>query len=305
MAEEPSSSSSVPSPRRGQEFWAIVTLGVTALICFGLMAIGLALIFSRGAAPSINNSTVVNAAGPATAPALTPTGIRRPSEPSEQMAPALPGAKLGGLPAQGVQRKIAITRADPPSPPSPPTTDPRRVYFRVRSQPAGLFPSNDAPPMPVRYAPDMRFNVAAVYASPEPEKKDERFSYTPDVVFTESGTRGQSLDLQLTQPRKTAAVDGYRAPKGFQFFTAKLHVGNQGAQPVALKVDDLEVHDAEGVRYLANPELVVGVWPSPSLAPKASLDVEISFLVPEESPLKELAVQEAPGQTALVPLQAR
>src|SRR5262249_7631956 len=148
----------------------------------------------------------------------------------------------------------------------------------------------------VRYSPDIHSNVAAVFAAKEPPKADPRFSYSPDVAFAESGSRGKSLDLQLSNPRKTSAVDGYRAPKDFQFFSAKLSMKNQGAQPVALRLDDLEVHDADGVRYLANPELLVGAWPEPTLGAGAEAQLELSFLVPESSPLTELAVQEAPGQ---------
>jgi hypothetical protein len=319
MADAPNSpnTESPSAPKRGQEFWAVVVLGVTALVCFSLMAVGLALILGRGnSAPSISNNPVINMAPPVVAPQAgtlaPPTGIQRPSDAvrpqneripaMDRMQPALPGA-VGEL-ASPARRKAALNRADPPALPSPPSPEARKVFFRVRIDPATLHPGSRLP-MHLPYEPDAQGNAAVVAVSREPEKVDERFSYTADVPFAESGIRGQSLDLQLTQPRKTATVDGFRAPKGFQFFTAKLHIRNQGAQPVALRVDDLEVHDAEGVRYLANPDLVVGTWPAPSMAPSAEAEVELSFLVPEESPLKELAVQEAPGQVALVPLQAR
>jgi hypothetical protein len=302
MAEAPDSSDIASSAgKRGQEFWAIAALGVTAIVCFSLMAIGLALIFSRGAsAPSINNSTIVNAA-PAPATANSGAGIQRPSEPAKAPShPTLPGGALTVGNAGGGQRAVAMNRADPPSPPS---SDPRRQFSRVRADPSSLYPDKRLP-MRMPYAPDAHGSVAAIVDG-QPGQTDERFSYAPDVSFAESGVRGQSLDLQLTQPRKTATMGGFRALKGFQFFSAKLRIVNQGAQPVVLHLDDLEVHDAEGVRYLANPELLVGTWPEPSLAPSTEFEVELSFLVPEESPLKELAVQEAPGQTALVPLQAR
>jgi hypothetical protein len=202
----------------------------------------------------------------------------------------------------GSEHRTARQLVDPISPPSPATG---QVFFRLRAEPASHYTGNKALPMPVRYSPDIHGNVAAVFASQDSAKADPRFSYAPDVAFTESGSRGKSLDLQLSNPRKTSAVDGYRAPKDFQFFSAKLRIANQGSQPVALKLDDLEIHDADGVRYLANPELLVGSWPEPSLGAGAEAQLEVSFLVPEASPLTELAVQEAPGQALLLPLQAR
>ncbi len=318
---DPQNSPTTESPSRpkaGQEFWALAALGSAALICLSLLAVALAVVLrgnSGGTAAPVQN--IANIGTTAPNPGVNAGGIQRPAEPTKPQSerasamdrtqPALPGVVATVTP-QGGLRKMALTRADPPSPPSPsilPTPDPRKVFFRVRADAASLYQGQKALPMPIRYAPDAHGKVAEVFASHEPAKTDPRFSYAPDVAFTESGVRGHSLDLQLTQPRKTSSVDGFRAPQGFQFFTAKLRMGNQGAQPVAVRVDDLEVHDADGVRYLVNPELVVGAWPAPALAPKAEALVEVSFLVPESSPLKELAVQEAPGQWALVPLQAR
>jgi hypothetical protein len=331
MAETPDSpippSPLPPRPKAGQEFWALVALGAVALVCFTLLAVGLALILSRsgGQAP-ISISNIGNGAAPAVAalPAPAPGGIQRPWEPAKPQSerapamdrsqPALPGLVASPTPPSG-QRQLALTRADPPSPPSPalptpqptpaPTVDPFKVYFRVRADPTSLYEGQKALPMPVRYVPDAHGAVAAVYASRDVSASAERFSYSPDVAFAESGVSGRQLDVQVSQPRKTSSVDGYRAPKGFQFFTATLTFKDRGREPVALQVDDLEVHDVDGLRYLANPELVVGAWPQPSLAAGAEAKVEMSFLVPESSPLKELAVQEAPGQMALVPLLAR
>lgn len=321
----PSSNSENPSPnprpKMGQEFWALIALGISALVCVTLLAVALAFLLRGNSTPTLSNVGNVTMPAAAAAPAPSPSspaGIQRPYEPAKPKAerdsamdrtqPALPGLLASPTP-QGGKRQIAFTRADPPSPPSPspqPTADPKKVFFRMRADPNSLYAGQKPLPMPVRYSPDIHGKVNEVYASRETAKPDtDRFSYSPDVTFSESGVRGASLDIQLSAPRKTASVDGYRAPKGFQFFTAKFHVTNQGTQPAALKVDDFEVHDSEGVRYLANPELIVGAWPSPSLGAGAELQAEMSFLVPEQSPLKELAVQEAPGQTALVPLQAR
>ena len=325
-SETPSSnteSSQPPRQKMSQEFWALIALGVAAMVCLVLVALAMAFMLRGNSVPNISVGNV--GAGPqglaplpAPAPAVAPNGIQRPYEPAkpqgerasamDRTQPALPGLLASPTPPSG-QRKVVLNRADPPSPPSPspqPTADPRKVYFRVRADPNSLYAGQKPLPMPVRYSPDIHSKVTAVYASKEGAQPDaERFSYAPDVAFAESGVRGTALDIQLTQPRKTASVDGFRAPKGFQFFTGKVRISNQGSQPVALKVDDLEVHDSEGVRYLANPELVIGDWPQPSLGAGAELNVELSFLVPEASPLKELAVQEAPGHLAQVPLQAR
>jgi hypothetical protein len=324
MADTPESPTPpiAPSPKLGQEFWALVALGAVALICFTLLAVGLALILSRNAAAPapIQISNIGNSAAPAAAAAQGMPGIQRPSEPvkpqserasaMDRTQPALPGLLASPTPPSS-QRQVAFTRADPPSPPSPPlptpqpVSDAHKIYFRVRADPTNLYGGQKALPMPVRYVAGIDGKVNGVFASKDVSASADRFSYSPDVPFAESGVRGAVLDIQLSQPRKTSSVDGFRAPKGFQFFTAKFHISNEGANAAALKVDDLEVHDSDGLRYLANPELVVGRWPDPSLAPAAVLDAEMSFLVPETSPLKEIAVQEAPGQMAVVPLQAR
>lgn len=327
MADSPTPSSNSenpnPRPKMGQEFWALIALGIAALLCVTLLAVALAYLLRGNSTPTLSNvgnvtmPAVAAAPAPAPAPAL-PSGIQRPYEPAKPKAeresamdrtqPALPGVLASPTP-QGGKRQIALTRMDPPSPPSPspqPTADPKRVFFRMRADPNSQYVGVKPLPMPIRYSPDLHGKVSEVYASRETAKPDtERFSYSPDVAFTESGVRGSALDIQLSAPRKTSSVDGFRAPKGFQFFTAKFRVSNQGSQPAVLKVDDFEIHDSEGVRYLANPELVIGTWPAPSLGAGAEMQAELSFLVPEQSPLKELAVQEAPGQTALVPLQAR
>lgn len=322
MAETPDSPKveSLVASKRSQEFWALIVLGATVLVCFTLMAIGLAMVLTRsGGGSSINNAPVINVA-PAVAPVVVqPTpGIQRPYDSAksknerasamDRTQPALPGVLATPTP-NGGQRKLAFTRADPPSPPSPalqPTVDPKRVNYRERADPDMIYKGQKPLPMPVRYSPDSKVKALEAFAAPDPAVPDpQRFSYAPDVAFAESGIRGQSLDLQLSSPRKTSTVNGLRAPKGFQFFTAKLRILNQGAQPVVLRVDDLEIHDAEGVGYLANPELVMGALPEPSLTAGAEAQVELSFLVSDSVPLKELAVQEAPGQMALVPLQAR
>ena len=329
MADSPTPSSNTespasvqtPRPKMGQEFWALIALGIAALICVTLLGVAMAFLLRGNSVPNISVGNVNTAPAPVVAAPVAPvapSGIQRPSEPAkpkderasamDRTQPALPGVLATPTPPGG-QRQIAVNRADPPSPPSPspqPTADARRVFFRMRADPNSLYGGQKPLPMPVRYSPDLHGKVSEVYAARDGAQTDaERFSYAPDVAFAESGVRGVALDIQLSNPRKTASVDGFRAPKGFQFFTAKVRVSNQGSQPVVLKVDDLEIHDADGLHYLANPELVVGEWPSPSLAAGAEVQAEMSFLVPESSPLKEMAVQEAPGQQALVPLQAR
>ena len=327
MAEEspsPKSETPSPMPRQSREFWAVIAIVVVAFVCLTLLGVGLIFVLSRtgGSNSPVQNISNIGTVPPPPAPTPVP-GIHRPYDAAkgqnerasamDRTQPALPGLLASPTPQSG-QRKLALTRADPPSPPSPallPTPDPKKVYFRVRADPNSLYGGQKPLPMPVRYAPDAHGKVTAVFASREPAAAaaatpdTERFSYAPDVSFAESGIRGHALDIQLGKPRKTASVDGFRAPKGFQFFTTSVHISNQGAQPVVLRVDDLEVHDTEGLRYLPNPELVVGAWPAPSLAPAAELQADLSFLVPESSPLKELTVLEAPGQWAQVPLQAR
>jgi hypothetical protein len=322
MAESPSSSTA-EGPKRSQEFWAVAALGVAAVVCLTLLAVALVLILSRNSTPAaapqapIQFSNFGNIVGPQPVAAVSPSavndGIHRGDEQSARAAAmdhtqgALPGQAPVPLPDWS-RRKLALTRADPPSPPSPQNIiNPDKVFFRVREDPASYYQGQKPLPMPIRYAPDAQGKVAQVFATKDaPAATDAgRFSYTADVPYADSGIRGQSLDLQLSEPRKTSSVDGFRAPKGFQFFTAKLSLANQGSQPVQLSVDDLEVHDEDGVRYLVNPELVFGSWPDPSLAAGASTQVELSFLVPEEAPLKEMAVQEAPGRVVLVPLQSR
>ena len=321
MAESPSSSTA-EGPKRSQEFWAVAALGVAAVVCLSLLAVSLVLILSRNSAPAaaqapIQFSNFGNVVSPqpvaAASPSAAKDGIHRGDEQSARAAAmdhtqgALPGQAPVPLPDWS-RRKLALTRADPPSPPSPQNIiNPDKVFFRVRENPASYYQGQAPLPMPIRYAPDAQGKVAQVFAAKDAAATADadRFSYTADVPYSDSGIRGESLDLQLTQPRKTASVDGFRAPKGFQFFTAKLSLANQGAQPLHLSVDDLEVHDEDGVRYLVNPELVFGSWPDPALAAGASTQVELSFLVPEEAPLKEMAVQEAPGHVVLVPLQSR
>ena len=322
-----STSSSTAEGKRSQEFWAVAALGVAAVVCLTLLAVGLVLILSRNggpaasAQPPIQFSNFGNVMGPQPAAVVSPgpasEGIHRGDTQSKDQAGreaamdhtqgALPGQPPVPLPDWS-RRQPALTRADPPSPPSPQNIiNPDKVFFRVRENPASYYQGQKPLPMPVRYDPDAQGKVAQVFASKDAAvaADAERFSYTADVPYADSGIRGQSLDLQLSQPRKTSSVDGFRAPKGFQFFTAKLNLANQGAEPLQLSVDDLEVHDEDGVRYLVNPELVFGSWPDPALAAGASTQVELSFLVPEEAPLKEMAVQEAPGRVVLVPLQSR
>jgi hypothetical protein len=329
MAETPASTpleNSAPSPApRQQELWVVAGLAVAALICVSGLAIALVVLLGRsqGASAPIQISNIGNSApaavepAPRTAPAAA-AGIQRPYEPAKPQAdrvsamdrsqPALPGVLATPTITSG-QRKVALTRADPASPPSPniePTPDPRKVFFRVRADAASLYRGEKALPMPVRYNADAQGRVKGVFAAREAAGPDAaKFSYAQDVPFVEAGVRGQSLDVQLGTPRKTAAVDGFRAPKEFQFFTAKLTIANQGTQAVPLSVGNVEVCDTDGVCYLANPELVVGAWPEAPLAPGAQIAAELSFLVPESSPLKELSVQEGPGQSARVPLQAR
>lgn len=291
------------SPRMRNETWVIAALAAAGLACVSLVAVALVLILRQpsgaNAAP-ITASPVINIQNGPSAP--TP-GIVRPSEPAKPQAtrssaqdrvqPALPGrlAPIGGVVRADQQVNDQAAKATLPSPD-------KKIFLRVRGE--GLPPtSGRAPlPMPVRYRADAQGQVESVFAS----RGAANAPLPPDRPYADASSSDAQMELQLLQPRSTSALDGFRAPEGFAFFTAKLGLHNKGAQSAALDLGALEIRDADGAVYLANPELS-GKLP-PQLPAGEKAEASVSFLVSDQSPLAAFALRLGDG-SVLIPLSRR
>jgi hypothetical protein len=305
-----------PTPVEGEkksstQVYLLSGLAVVALLCVTAMAVTFGFLFKGQPIqvnPTITGQTVGQAGheqGLLNRPSEAPKPTPMPRSPAQDAkGPVLPG-KLGNAAAG---RDMAVRREDPPSPPyaKPGDLPAKKLFFRVRELPRSEYSGAKALPMPVRYSIDSQFRVQGVYAAYEPTAADkEKFSFLPDRAFEEVRSLGSRAELRLDSPRLTSQMDGYRAPKGFQFFTAHVTLRNLGDAEINVEVDGFEVHDFEGVRYLPLAELMMGGFPSEGLEHDKEAGFDISFLVPDASPLKEMALRADGSSLAVAALKER
>ncbi len=292
---------STESPKIRPETWVIAGLAAAGLAAVSLVAVALVVILRQGgpAQGAVTASPVINIQ---TAAAPTP-GIQRPAEPAKPQAnrssaqdpvqPALP-LKLqqtGSVSRADQQAEGAAARASLPAPDA-------RINMLVRGQAPALPLAKRSLPMPVRYRVDAQGRVEDVYASRQAASKP----LPPDRPYADSGASGAGLELQALEPRSTYALNGFTAPEGFSFFTARLQLRSKAAQAVGLDLADLELRDSDGTVYLANPELS---GPLPGELPAGQqAEAVVSFLVSEQSPLSALALR-SEGAPILLPLARR
>lgn len=294
---------STENPKLKPETWVIAALAAAGLACVSLVAVALVLILRQSApAPTapVTASPVINIQ---TAPAPSP-GILRPSEPAKPQANrgsaqdpvhnALP-LKLntqGSVSRADQQAEGEAARASLPSPDA-------KVFLRVRGQAPAPALAQAPLPMPVRYRGDAQGVVGTIYAS----RLSADAPLKPDRPYADTGSSGETYDLQLSQPRSTQALGGFRSPEGFSFFTAKLTVRNRSAKPAPLDLGALELRDSEGTVYLANPELS-GTLPV-ELVPGGEASTELCFLASDQGELNALALRSESGAPVLLPLARR
>lgn len=313
MAETPETTVRTESPRPRQDVWVLAALAGTALVCISALAVALVLILGRqnagSAGPQNMGNPVINIG------ALAPGGasIQRPSEPAKPQAvrssaqdsvqPALPG--MLSTAATGKREKQLI-RAETSAVPAPSFPTPVVVSkYKQRGDAPSLYTGDRALPMPIRYAPEAAAPARATQAQVVFGKAPDA-GVTPlpaDQLYIESGVHAGALNVQLSHPRKTMVGGAYRAPQGFWFFTADIHLDNQGAKPVAVAPLNFELHDAEGARSMGLPEWSTGL-PDAPLAPGASADGTLSFLVYDDVEIKELALLGA-APPVIVPLSKK
>jgi hypothetical protein len=314
-------------PKAGQRpeaLWPLAAVAATALVAVCGLALGLVLILGRGgnasgAGQSVQVNPVISigaapAAGlpaAASAPSPAPSGPRRgDAQPrgdqrdaaQDAHAVALPGALATPTP-QGGQRERQLVRAETQAPPAlafpPPTAatpaptplptpEAPRVYLRVRTVGGGPWDGIHALPMPIRASIDASGKAATVYAEHVAASATAQAA-APEVPYADTGAAQAGWDLQLSGVRKTGALDGYRAPAGFLFLTARLRAQNKGAQALALDGERFEVRDADGVRYLSIPELDFD-FPTAPVAAGATAELTLSFLVLDAADLKSVAL---------------
>lgn len=259
-------------------------LAAAGLACVSLVAVAMALILRQPpAAPAVTANPVINIQ-----PAQPALAVNRPSV--GEPVPAVPAG-----PAAPVPPRRADAQGGPAAGAALPAPD-QKVFLRVRGDAAPTHPGGGPLPMPVRA--DAQGRVAGVYAS----RQAANAPLPPDRPYADSGASGARWDLEMLQPRSTQALQGFRAPQGFSFFTARLRVRNRSAQPQALDLGAFEVRDSGGAVYLANPELS-GPLPG-QMGPGQQAEAGISFLVSDASPLSALALRDE-GAAVLVPLARR
>lgn len=298
---------SMESAKPRQETWVLAIVASAGLVCVSLVAVALVLILKQGgplpaaSQPTQTANPVINVQL-APPPAPTP-GITRPSEPAKPQANrgaaedlfahAVPG-KLettgGRLERVDQQVNNDAAKATLPAPD-------KKVFLRVRGEvPAPQ--SGKAPlPMPLRYRADATGNVNQVFAS----RLSANTPLPPDKLYGESGAAGAQWDVQLSEAKATYAVDGFRAPEGFVFFTATLQLRAKGSA-VAPDLGAIEVRDSEGTAYLPNPELS-GALPTNYAAGQESKS-GLAILVSEQAPLVSLVLNTGDAPISL-PLTQR
>jgi hypothetical protein len=309
-----------PDKGRGGELWVLAALAAAGLLCVCGLAVALVLILGRGSAGAGNQvNPVINVGVPSTAAAAAPNGPSRdvPAKPQAERdaaqdvrASALPGALATPTPVKP-QREKELVRAEtqaPPSPPFPPA-DPSRplpggklIYLRVRSVGDTTYNGQQALPMPIRYSPDATGKVDKVFASPAAALPGPADLLPPAQTFADTSADQGGWSLSLTNAHATPALDGYRSPDGFRFFTARVHAVNQSKSPAGLVADSFEIRDSDGVRYLSNPELNAG-FPPDVLPGGGGADLTLSFLVPASADLRAVALVPDTGTApVLLPL---
>jgi hypothetical protein len=300
-----------PDKGRGGELWVLAALAAAGLLCVCGLAVALVLILGRGSAGAGNQvNPVINVGVPATGAAqAAPSGPSRdvPSKPQAERdaaqdvrASALPGVLATPTPVKP-QREKELVRAETQAPPSPafPPADPARplpggklIYLRVRSVGDTTYNGQLALPMPIRYSPDATGKVDKVFASPAPAPAGAGGPSDlapPSQTFADTSAEQAGWGLTLSNAHATPALDGYRSPDGFRFFTARVHAVNQSKSPAGLLADSFEIRDSDGVRYLSNPELNAG-FPPDVLPSGGAADLTLSFLVPDSAELRAVAL---------------
>jgi hypothetical protein len=303
-----------PDKGRGGELWVLAALAAAGLLCVCGLAVALVLILGRGSAGAGNQvNPVINVGVPSTAAAQpVPGGPSRdlPAKPQAERdaaqdvrASALPGVLATPTPVK-LQREKELVRAETQAPPSPafPPADPSRplpggklIYLRVRSVGDTTYNGQQALPMPIRYSPDATGKVDKVFASPAAALPGGAVPSGPSDLapptqtFANTSAEQAGWGLTLSNAHATPALDGYRSPDGFRFFTAHVHAINQSKSPAGLVADSFEIRDSDGVRYLSNPELNAG-FPPDVLPSGAAADLTLSFLVPDSAELRSVAL---------------
>lgn len=292
------------------ETWVLAMVAAAALACISLVAVALVLILRSGGPrggeqPTVNFAPVITGNGVVSAPpAAAPTpGITRPAEPAKPQANrgaaedlfahAVPGKlETSGGRVERVDQQVNNDAAKGALP-----APDKKVFLRVRGEVPAPQLGRAPLPMPVRYRADATGNVDQVFAS----RLSADTPLPPDTLYGETGAAGAQWDLQLTDVKATHAVDGFRAPEGFVFFTATMQLRAKGSA-VAPDLGSIEVRDAEGTAYLPNPELS-GALPTNFAAGQQSSS-GLAVLVSEQAPLSALVLNTGDSPLTL-PLAAR
>jgi hypothetical protein len=275
-----------------QETWIVGLVAMAGLACIGLVAVALVMILKQGgpmtaAAPAgVTASPVINIQ---TGPAAAPAGIVRPAEPAKPQAnrEAAQNALAAALPDKFQPSGPSVARADKPagadaSKLALPAPD-KRAGVTVRGEVPAPQQARNPQPMPVRYRSTADGTVETLYAP----RVTASTPLPPDKLFAESGSSGDNWDLSLIEPRSTYAIDGYRAPEGFAFFTATLVLRAKG-NGVVPDLGALEVRDSEGTAYLANPELSSALPTNMAAGQEAKGTVAV--LISEQAPLASFVI---------------
>ena len=224
--------------------------------------------------------------------------------PAQETRPVTNSSPASGIVSSANRAPAAVNRMAAPSGAQVPayyaTLNPvSKVQFRVRGLPGG--PVNMKGPVPFRmrqYQAAADGRVVTVYADkPVVGQKDADavYSFLPDVSFSPSASKGKGISVNVVAPRKSAMVNGLRAPKGYQFLVAELLVSNFGSESLALDPEAFEVRDKEDISYLVNPELLGAGFPRQPLPGGAQASFQIAFLVPADATLVSLVTTEPDG----------
>ncbi len=278
---------------RSQDAWLVATVALGAIVAVSLVAVFLVIFLSKAPSQvpaSINNSTTNNFDLPSK---TDKTGLQR----------TVAG---DGAANSASLRRAPLNRSDPDSPPfTKLDANAPRVYLRMHAAPVGGASTRGPLPMPVRYVADSSGQVGDVYASvPGSGVDNPAFSYLPDKNYSDTVVRGAALELSFSQARKTSTWGPYRAPKDFQFFAAKVKTRNTGRVALAFHPDDFEIRDNEGLRYLPANEILDRFF-GKELAPGATSEFDLAFLVPAEAPVATLLAKVLGGGVVQARLDAR
>ena len=94
-------------------------------------------------------------------------------------------------------------------------------------------------------------------------------------VSTELG----SLRIEVNRLLKTSKTEKYEAVKGLRFLVADLQITNTSSKDWAIRSDAMEVQEAGGISYGADPDLVAGGVDSTVVEGGATAAFTVAFQV--------------------------